>query len=150
MNTSTVNMHIALSKRDMNNTTGYMRTFSILNDCSTIGQIPCVVYSCNRDPIGELRPQTPIGRSLIPTWVCTLQAVYTALFGLQLRMTIETHLPYGCIVPIKCQFSCKWCIILSYFQLIVYTNITIVYTVLQLCCQAARKEKDKLGVKNFL
>ena len=35
-------------------------------------------------------------------------------------------------------------------QLIVYANITTVYTALRVCCQEARIIEDKLWVKNFL
>ena len=49
----------------LENYTGRMWTFSISNDCSTIGHIPCVIYSCIRELTGELRLQTTIGRSLI-------------------------------------------------------------------------------------
>ena len=40
--------------------TGHIWTFCILNDCSTIEDIPCVVWSCMRDLTGELWPQTHI------------------------------------------------------------------------------------------
>ena len=36
-------------------TTGCVWMFCILNDCSTIRNIPCVVYSCMRDPTRELQ-----------------------------------------------------------------------------------------------
>ena len=35
-------------------------------------------------------------------------------------------------------------------QLIVYSNITTIYTALWICCQAARKKEDKLRVEYFL
>ena len=49
-------------------TTCYIWTFSISNNCSTIGHILCMIWSCKRDPTGELWPQTCIGHSLIQTW----------------------------------------------------------------------------------
>ena len=46
-------------------TSGHMYTFSISNKCNIITDFLCVVYSCTRDPTGELRPETRIGRSPI-------------------------------------------------------------------------------------
>ena len=56
-------------------TTGYIWTFSISNDCATIGHIPYVVWSWKRDPTGELRLQIRMGNSLIQTCVRILQAL---------------------------------------------------------------------------
>ena len=63
-------------------TTGYIWTFSILNNCSTIRHIPCVlVQSCKRDPTGELRLQTCIDCSLTQSCVRILQVcIYIAIW----------------------------------------------------------------------
>ena len=54
-------------------TTDHIWIFSISKDCSTIGDIPCVVQSCMRDLTGELQPQICIGCSLIQHCVGILQ-----------------------------------------------------------------------------
>ena len=62
-------------------TTGCIWTFCISNDCSTIRDILCVIYSYMRDLTGELWPQTHIDCSLIQHCVCLLQAVsYIAIW----------------------------------------------------------------------
>ena len=55
-------------------TKGRIWTFCITNDCSIIGDIPCLVQSCMRDLTGELQPQTHIDCSLIQHCVYILTA----------------------------------------------------------------------------
>ena len=55
-------------------TTGYKWTSCVSNDCTTIGDIPCVVWSCMRDLTRELWPQTCTSHSLIQQCVFILQA----------------------------------------------------------------------------
>ena len=55
--------------------------FCISNDCSPLGDIPCVISTCMKDLTGELRPQTGIGGSLIQHCVCIPQAsTYIAIW----------------------------------------------------------------------
>ena len=78
-------------------TTSYIWMIIILNHCSTIGDIPCVVYSCKRYSTGELLPQTSIGCSLIQHCVCILQARIYIAIGCALRMTTKpTYLMTAC------------------------------------------------------
>ena len=72
--------------------------------------------------------------------------IYTLVFGAQPCMTIETHVPYDCISHTERRLYCQQCIVslkqswlatlhvAVSFQLIVYANITTVYTALQVCC----------------
>ena len=69
-----------------------MWKFSTLNDCYIIGDILCVVQSCTRDPTGELRSETRIGRSLIRHCVCVLSISTYAT-----TPDNKTHVPYDCI-----------------------------------------------------
>ena len=70
-------------------TTGHIWRFGISNDCSTIGDIPCEAQSCMRDPNGELRPQTCIGRSGYNIVCEYCKPVHTSLFGAKLCMTTK-------------------------------------------------------------
>ena len=45
-----------------------------INTHSSIGDIPCVVDSCMKDPTGELQPKTYIGSFLMQHCVHILQA----------------------------------------------------------------------------
>ena len=58
--------------------TGYIGTFSIWNDCSTIGDIPCVVYCCK---------STHRSFSDIKIVCVHLKSVYASLLHAQLRVT---------------------------------------------------------------
>ena len=81
-------------------TTGHIWEFCILNNRSTIEDIPCVRQSCMRDLTGELGHQTCISRSLIQHCVRILQAVHPLLFVVQLRMTtIPTYLMTAYYTP---------------------------------------------------
>ena len=84
--------------------------FSISNDSYIIGDILCVVESCTRDPTGELRSKTHMGRSLILPWyiVCIYcKPVYTSVYnyariyiGMQLRLATKlTYLMTACYTP---------------------------------------------------
>ena len=60
-------------------TTQHTRTFYILKDCSTIGDIPFVVKSCMRGLARELQPQTCI-KVILWYILCILQA-YIKKYG---------------------------------------------------------------------
>ena len=66
--------------------------FSISSNCYIIRDIPSVVQTCTRNLIGELRPKTHIGRSLIQHRVRILQAhIYVSLFGTQLTYLVSAY-----------------------------------------------------------
>ena len=118
-------------------TTDYTWTFIISIDCSTIEHFPCVVYSCKR----EIQLESYVFRSAsVILWYKLVytycKPIYTSLFGVQLHMSIETHLLYDCILANKLQLHCQQCIVwldLSWlatlhfslsFQSIMYAKIT--------------------------
>ena len=82
--------------------------------------------SCKRYPTEELWPQTRIGCSLIQNW-----CAYTAspnihmLFGVQLRMTIETHVPYDCVLHTKWWLYCQRCIVLKEQSWLVTLHVAV-------------------------
>ena len=78
------------------------RTFFISNDCSTFGDISCVVWSCMRDPTGELRPrQTSVVLWYNIVSACTASRyVYIAIWCATTHDN-ETHLPYDCMLHTK-------------------------------------------------
>ena len=63
-------------------TTGHILTFCISNDCCTIGDIPCVIYSCMRDLTGELRGPKHASVVLWYNIACVYsKLMYTLLFA---------------------------------------------------------------------
>ena len=91
-------------------TTGYIWTFIILNDCSTIRDIPSVVQGFKRDANGALWPQTRIGRSLSQNCVHILQ-VHIAIWCATIHDN-KTHIPYDCILHTKQRHYYQRCIVL--------------------------------------
>ena len=84
-------------------TNGYIWTICISNDCCTIRDIPCLVYSCLRDLTGELQPQTHIGSSLIQH--CVIQHCVCMLEGFSYMYVViwcatmhdnTSHIAYDC------------------------------------------------------
>ena len=58
-----------------------------------------MVYSCTRDPTGEVQFETHIGNSQMYDVVCVYcKSIYTMLFGTQLRLTTKlTYLMTACM-----------------------------------------------------
>ena len=93
-------------------TSCHLWTFTKLNDSYIIEDILRVVQSCNRDPTGELRPETRIGCSLIRHFVCILQARIYIADWFATTPDNETHVPYDCILHTKQWLCCQRCIVL--------------------------------------
>ena len=93
------------------NITGHRWTFSISNYWYIIRNIISVVYSCTRDPTGELRPETRIGRSLIQHCVRILQAHLYIIIWYATMTDNETHVPYDCLLHTKRRLYNQRCII---------------------------------------
>ena len=67
---------------------------SISKDCYIIGDIFRVFQSCSRNSTGELRPETRMGRFLIPH--CVQARICIAIWYVT-TLDNKTHAPYNCI-----------------------------------------------------
>ena len=130
--------------------------FCILTDCSIMGDIPCVVQSCMRDPTVELWHQTCIDGSHIEYRVHDVFWYLVHNYAwLQNSRTLWLHNRHQTMTLLRMRHHFQTTKLASYtkyssFQLIVYANIKIVnkdyHTSLQVCYPAL-KRKHKLRVK---
>ena len=128
-------------------TTGYIWPFSISNGCSTIGHIPCMVLNCRRDPTGQLRPQTGIGRSLIQTCVRILQALIYIAIWYATTPDNKTHAPYDYILHTKQRLYRQRCIVLYWSCTLILLPYIYIYCFARfLPSSKLRGKEDKLGV----
>ena len=92
-------------------TTGRIWMFGILNNCPTIRDIPCLVWSYKKHWTWDLWPQTCISHSLIQHCVFILQAYrYIAIWRSSMHDN-KTHIPYDCTLHTKPHRYCHQCIV---------------------------------------
>ena len=112
--------------------TCHIWTFSILVDCSTVGDSHCMRWSCMRDPTGELSPKALTSRALILHCMDILQAYIYIRTGFEcvvkrLRMELckpdcdsnECALPNGQATP------CRSSAILRHERWVVFSLFTL-------------------------
>ena len=93
-------------------TIGYIWTFRLSSDCSTIGHI-LVWFSFVTDIQLESYDSKHTSVFLWYKLVCVYcKPIYTSLFGAQMCMTIDTHVPYDCILHTKWRLYCQRWIVL--------------------------------------